>query len=135
MPALHPGEMLREEFMKPLGLSANALAIALRVPVTRISEIVRERRGITADTALRLARYFNMTPQFWMRLQMDFDLESASEALKGTLREEIRPRPAGVDASGSARAIFGSSYSRGIRNRPLNCSECINRRGTAGSKL
>ena len=80
MAPLHPGEMLREDFMKPLGLSANALAIALRVPVTRISEIVRERRGITADTALRLARYFNMTPEFWMRLQMDFDLESAADA-------------------------------------------------------
>ena len=93
MPALHPGEMLREEFMKPLGLSANALAIALRVPVTRISEIVRERRGITADTALRLARYFNMTPEFWMRLQMDYDLESAVEAEQAIVRDEIRPRP------------------------------------------
>lgn len=89
----HPGEMLREEFMKPLGLSANALAIALRVPVTRISEIVRERRGITADTALRLARYFNMTPEFWMRLQMDYDLKSASDAERAAIREEIRPRP------------------------------------------
>ena len=66
--------------MKPLGLSSNALAMELRVPVTRISEIVRERRGITADTALRLARYFNMSPSFWMRLQMDFDLESAADA-------------------------------------------------------
>jgi addiction module HigA family antidote len=93
MPALHPGEMLREEFMKPLGLSANALAIALRVPVTRISEIVRERRGITADTALRLARYFSMTPDFWMRLQVDFDLESAADAAQSAIREEIRPRP------------------------------------------
>ena len=93
MSALHPGEMLREEFMKPLGLSANALAIALRVPVTRISEIVRERRGITADTALRLARYFNMTPEFWMRLQMDYDLETAEDAEQAALREEIRPRP------------------------------------------
>ena len=93
MPALHPGEMLREEFMKPLGLSANALAIALRVPVTRISEIVRERRGITADTALRLARYFNMTPEFWMRLQMDYDLESAADTEQSMILEEIRPRP------------------------------------------
>lgn len=93
MPPLHPGEMLREDFMKPLGLSANALAIALRVPVTRISEIVRERRGITADTALRLARYFNMSPEFWMRLQMDFDLESAADAEQAAIREEIRPRP------------------------------------------
>ncbi|MGA3129472.1 MAG: HigA family addiction module antitoxin [Terracidiphilus sp.] len=93
MPALHPGEMLREEFMKPLGLSANALSIALRVPVTRISEIVRERRGITADTALRLARYFNMTPEFWMRLQMDYDLESAADIEQSEILKEIRPRP------------------------------------------
>jgi addiction module HigA family antidote len=92
MPALHPGEMLREEFMKPLGLSSNALAMELRVPVTRISEIVRERRGITADTALRLARYFNMSPEFWMRLQMDFDLESASDAEETAIHEAIRPR-------------------------------------------
>lgn len=106
MPALHPGEMLREEFMKPLGLSANALAIALRVPVTRISEIVRERRGITADTALRLARYFNMTPEFWMRLQMDYDLESAADAIEITLREEIRPRPVAAKTAGrGARQI------------------------------
>jgi addiction module HigA family antidote len=103
MPALHPGEMLHEEFMKPLGLSANALAIALRVPVTRISEIVRERRGITADTALRLARYFNMTPEFWMRLQMDYDLEAAVGAIEITLRDEIHPRPAG--AAGRERRI------------------------------
>jgi len=106
MPALHPGEMLREEFMKPLGLSANALAIALRVPVTRISEIVRERRGITADTALRLARYFNMTPEFWMRLQMDYDLESAAVAEEAAIREEIRPRPGFQPQSeGKHRAI------------------------------
>ena len=97
MPPLHPGEMLREDFMKPLGLSANALALALRVPVTRISEIVRQRRGITADTALRLARYFNMTPQFWMRLQMDYDLESTVGALEKTLSEEIRPRPVSAE--------------------------------------
>ena len=101
MPALHPGEMLREEFMKPLGLSANALAIALRVPVTRISEIVRERRGITADTALRLARYFNMTPEFWMRLQMDFDLESTAGDTLTEIREEIRPRPVIREAAGA----------------------------------
>jgi addiction module HigA family antidote len=92
MAPLHPGEMLREEFMKPLGLSSNALAMELRVPVTRISEIVRERRGITADTALRLARYFNMSAEFWMRLQMDFDLESAAEAGERSIHETIRPR-------------------------------------------
>lgn len=105
MPPLHPGEMLREEFMKPLGLSANALAIELRVPVTRISEIVRERRGITADTALRLARYFNMTPEFWMRLQMDYDLESASDSVRATIRQEIRPRPGYRPQVNTNRAI------------------------------
>ena len=89
---LHPGEMLREEFMKPLGLSSNALAMELRVPVTRISEIVRERRGITAETALRLARYFNMSAEFWMRLQMDYDLESAADAEETAIHEGIRPR-------------------------------------------
>ena len=92
MPTLHPGEMLREEFMKPLGLSSNALAMELRVPVTRISEIVRERRGITADTALRLARYFNMSAEFWMRLQMDYDLECAADAEESAIHEGIRPR-------------------------------------------
>jgi len=90
---IHPGEFLREDFMKPLGLSANALAMELRVPVTRISEIVRERRGVTADTALRLARYFNMTPQYWMRLQMDYDLETASDSAEAATHQEIRPRP------------------------------------------
>ena len=105
MPPLHPGEMLREDFMKPLGLSANALAIALRVPVTRISEIVRERRGITADTALRLARYFNMTAEFWMRLQMDFDLESAADAEQSAIHEQIRPLPVNRQENPASRAI------------------------------
>lgn len=91
---LHPGEMLREEFMKPLGLSANALAMALRVPVTRISEIVRERRGITADTALRLGRYFNMSAAFWMRLQMDFDLDSAADTAMREIHLDVQPRAA-----------------------------------------
>lgn len=93
MPPLHPGEMLREEFMKPLGLSANALAMELRVPVSRISEIVRERRGITGDTALRLGRYFNMTPEFWMGIQTRFELDSAADAAGAAIEREIRPRP------------------------------------------
>ena len=103
MPPLHPGEMLREDFMKPLGLSANALAMAPRVPVTRISEILRERRGITADTALRPAHYFNMSPEFWMRVQMDFDLESAADAIQETIRQEIRPRPVSTDREGAGK--------------------------------
>jgi len=105
MPPLHPGEMLREEFMKPLGLSSNALAIELRVPVTRISEIVRERRGITADTALRLARYFNMSPEFWMRLQMDFDLESAAVAEESAIHDGIRPRPQNTVRENAAQRV------------------------------
>ena len=93
MPPLHPGEMLREEFMVPLGLSANALALALRVPATRISEIVNERRGITADTALRLGRYFRMTPEFWMNLQSHYDLESARDTVEAEIRKVVTPAP------------------------------------------
>ena len=73
MRPIHPGEILREEYLLPLGMSANALSIALRVPAPRINEVVRERRGITSDTALRLARHFNTTPQFWLNLQTSFD--------------------------------------------------------------
>ena len=93
MPPLHPGELLREEFMRPLGLSANALALALRVPVTRISEIVNERRSITADTALRLSRYFRMSPNFWLRLQTQYDLDMAEDQLASAIRREVRPAP------------------------------------------
>ena len=91
--AIHPGEFLREDFLVPLGLSANALALALRVPVTRISEILRERRGITADTALRLARYFGTTPDFWMKMQMSYDLALASHEVKARIEVEIFPAP------------------------------------------
>lgn len=93
MPPLHPGEMLREEFMVPLGLSANALALALRVPATRIGEIVKERRGITADTALRLGRYFGMTPEFWLSLQSQYDLEVARDSVDAEIRRVVRPAP------------------------------------------
>jgi antitoxin HigA-1 len=90
---IHPGEFLREDFLVPLGLSANALALALRVPVTRISEIVRERRGITADTALRLARYFGTTADFWMKMQMSYDLALASRESIERIQVEIFPAP------------------------------------------
>ena len=90
---IHPGEFLREDFLVPLGLSANALALALRVPVTRISEIVRERRGITADTALRLARYFGTTPDFWMKMQMSYDLALAHRTSMARIEVEIFPSP------------------------------------------
>jgi addiction module HigA family antidote len=88
---IHPGEFLREDFLAPLGLSANALALALRVPVTRISEIVRERRGITADTALRLARYFGTTPDFWMKMQMSYDLALVHRESIARIELEIFP--------------------------------------------
>jgi len=92
LPPLHPGEMLREEFLVPLGLSSYALARAIGVPRTRIERIVREETAITADTALRLGRYFNMTPQFWMNLQAHYELEVAGRALKRSLGK-IEPRP------------------------------------------
>ena len=79
MRPIHPGEILQEEFLVPLDMSANRLAEALRVPSNRISAIVRGKRGVTADTALRLARYFGSTPQFWTNLQATFDLRTAEE--------------------------------------------------------
>jgi len=94
MPPIHPGETLREDFLKPLGLSANRLALELRVPVTRVNDVVRGRRTITADTALRLARYFGTTPQFWMNLQANYDLEVAEDAHGAEIAERIRPHRA-----------------------------------------
>lgn len=88
---IHPGEILHEEFMKPLGLSMNKLALDLRVPVTRIADIVGERRGITADTALRLARYFKNTPVFWMNLQTRYDLEVAQDKLAAKVERDVQP--------------------------------------------
>lgn len=93
MAPLHPGEMLREEFMLPLKLSANAVAMAIRVPTTRITEIVNERRAITADTALRLAKLFRMTPEYWMGLQVDYDLDVAMDKLEATIDRDIQPLP------------------------------------------
>ena len=88
---IHPGEILREEFLLPLGLSANALSLALRVPATRIHEVVRQRRGVTSDTALRLARYFNTTPQFWLNLQTNFNLKQTSIQVGDIILREIQP--------------------------------------------
>jgi addiction module HigA family antidote len=90
---VHPGEMLREEFLIPLDLSANRLAIELRVPVTRITEILNERRSVTADTALRLERYFGMSADFWLALQKDYDLQTARQAAGKQIAHEIQPRP------------------------------------------
>src|SRR5205823_1272138 len=80
IPFPHPGETIREDYLKPLGMSVNRLAIELRVPATRIMEIVNGRRSVTADTALRLAGYFDTTPKFWLNLQSSYDLAVAAEA-------------------------------------------------------
>src|SRR6202049_1861734 len=88
---VHPGEILREEFMAPLGLSMNRMAMDLRVPVTRIADIVNERRGITADTALRFARYFRTSPSFWMNLQTRYDLEYAEDEIATKVQRDVQP--------------------------------------------
>ena len=85
----HPGEMLREEFLKPLGMSQNALAMRIRVPATRIGDIIRGRRGITPDTALRLARFFSNSPEFWMNLQQMHDLSKARLELDKRIEREV----------------------------------------------
>jgi addiction module HigA family antidote len=89
LPPIHPGEILREEFLSPLGMSAHQLAMALRVPATRINDIVNEKRGITADTALRLSRYFGTTSRFWMNMQTSWELEVAEDQLGTAVRREV----------------------------------------------
>ena len=91
LPPIHPGEILREDYMKPLGLTAHRLAIALHVPATRIAEIVHERRAITADTTIRLGRYFKTTPRFWLNLQTAFDLEVIEDGTLTQIESEVRP--------------------------------------------
>ena len=91
LPPVHPGETLREDFMRPLRLSMNKLALDLRVPVTRIAEIVHERRGITPDTALRLGRYFNTSARFWLNLQAAYELEVAQEESQRAIDRDVRP--------------------------------------------
>lgn len=87
---LHPGEVLLEEFLKPMEISQNRLALDIGVPPRRINEIVLEKRRITADTALRLGRYFGMSPQFWLGLQMDYDLDTEEDNLGERLDREVR---------------------------------------------
>ena len=94
MRPVHPGEILREEYMKPLSLSSNALARALGITPARINDIVLERRGVTADTALRLARYFGGDAQSWMNLQMTYDLRQAELAAGKVIRDQVKPRAA-----------------------------------------
>ena len=86
---IHPGEILLEEFLKPMGISQNRLALDIRVPARRINEIVLGKRRITPDTALRLARHFNMSPQFWLGLQMDHDLDMTEDEMGPQIEREV----------------------------------------------
>jgi antitoxin HigA-1 len=90
MRPIHPGEIIKEECLKPLSMSVNALAVALRVPASRINDVVRQKRGVSIDTALRLARYFNTTAQFWMNLQISYDLKIARQNMTN-IEDEIIP--------------------------------------------
>ncbi|RQS16448.1 addiction module antidote protein, HigA family [Burkholderia sp. Bp9002] len=90
MRPIHPGEILREEFLAPLEMSVNALALALNVPATRLHEIVKERRGITADTAYRLSRYFDTSPEFWLNLQATYDLKTLPT--RSEIDRKVEPR-------------------------------------------
>jgi antitoxin HigA-1 len=99
LPAIHPGEILREEYMKPSKLSINQLARDLHVAVTRISEICNERRAISADTALRLARYFGTSPDYWMNLQKLYELEVASRESGDEIAKTVHRKPAAPSAA------------------------------------
>ena len=88
---IHPGEVLREDYLKPLGISANALSLALKVPASRVNDIVLERRGVTVDTAMRLVRYFGGDVQSWMNLQTAYEVKVAQKALAGKIEKEVLP--------------------------------------------
>jgi addiction module HigA family antidote len=92
VPLASPGEILSEEFLKPLGLSVNALALALRVPSNRIYAIVEDKRGISPDTALRLGRYFGTSAEFWQNLLAHYDLENARDEVGGQIERDVQPR-------------------------------------------
>lgn len=91
MRPIHPGEILREEYLEPLAMSVNALSKALHVPATRMNEIARENRGVSADTALRLARYFGTSERFWLNLQTEYELRQAQISQAAQVKKEIRP--------------------------------------------
>lgn len=91
MPPIHPGEILLEEFLRPLGMSQYALAKAIGVPPRRINEIVQGKRAITADTGLRLSRFFDLSPEFFLRLQLKYDVDVAQDRLAGSLERDIKP--------------------------------------------
>jgi addiction module HigA family antidote len=109
----HPGETIRHDYLEPLGLSGNALAAALGVRPMRISLILRGQRAITADTALRLARYFTTTPQFWLNLQAEYDLRQAERTVGRTVERVVHPREeATVPAHGRSHRRFAGGAAR-----------------------
>ena len=110
---IHPGEILEEEFMRPLGLSANALAKAIDVPVTRVSEIVRGRRGVSADTALRLGRFLGTTPELWLGLQSEYDLRIARRDFEEAIRVRVSPMKAGKPTLASELREPTAAYGSG----------------------
>jgi len=91
MRPIHPGEVLREEFLKPAGMSPHALSVALRVSAPRVNDIVRERRRISVETAMRLGRFFNTTAAFWLNLQTAYDLRKAEQTLRARIEQEVSP--------------------------------------------
>ena len=94
LPPVHPGKILRDELLRPLGLSVYELANAIKVPRSRANDIVRGRRAITTNTALRLARYFGMTAEFWINLQAHYDLDVADRSMRKKIEREVEPRAA-----------------------------------------
>jgi antitoxin HigA-1 len=121
---VHPGEILRIEFLDSLGMSVNALAKALHVPTPRINDVVLGKRAISADTALRLARYFGVSPQFWLNLQSDYDLRMASEAAGELIESEIEPLPRARRPK--AARVAKAAKPSGSRSRPaaLTAATC-----------
>jgi addiction module HigA family antidote len=91
LPPIHPGEILLEEFLRPLGMSMNKLAVELHVPANRITQIVEGRRSVTGETALRLARYFGTSPEFWLGMQKDYDLQVARDEFEAEVEREVHP--------------------------------------------
>ena len=100
MRPIHPGEVLREEFLQPMGLTAHALAMALQVPAPRINDVVRGRRAVTVDTAMRLAKYFGTSAEFWMGLQTDFDMATARATMGDVLARIVSRETAGESTHG-----------------------------------
>ena len=94
LPLIHPGEILRDEFLTPMGISVYELAHSIRVPRSRANDIVRGRRAITTDTAIRLGRYFGMTAEFWINLQARYDLDVADRTQRRRIEQEVKPRAA-----------------------------------------